>query len=139
MCEVQGEIPVVGQEEQPLAVFVEASDGMQVRPFLWEQVGHDASVQVVAASGQKPHGLVQGDVNLTSSFHRTPFDLDRVVVGVDLGAEFFDYRAIDLDEAVDNETFASAARSHASLGEKFLESDLHKQRKPSHLAADGFP
>jgi len=50
-----------------------------------------------------------------------------VVAGVHFGAELSDDLAVDGDPAVEDEPFAGAPRSHARVGQKFLEPDVQSR------------
>src|SRR2546425_365766 len=131
MSQAQGELPVVGQENQALTVAVESAHGGQVLPLAGQEVGQGAPAKGIFAGAEVTCGLVQGDVKFALEFDRLAVHLDLVVTGQDFCAECPDDLSVYCDPASENDFFAGAPGGHAGFGEIFLKAK--RQGQPSGL------
>jgi hypothetical protein len=68
---------------------------------------------------------VQGHIKLVPGTDRLAVHRHLVVDRINLGSKLADNMAVDGDAAVQNELFRRAPRSHASLGQEFLQANAH--------------
>jgi hypothetical protein len=124
MGQAQRQVAIIRQEDQPLAVAVEAPDRMQrLRPFDGQEIAdHVAALRVVLRADETP-GLVQGDVDLAARPHHGAIDHHPGRSLIDLGPQLRHDLAVDRDKSVGDEAFRGAAGGHGSIGEVFLETD----------------
>jgi len=81
-----GQGPVVGEQQQPLAVVVETTDGIQ--PSLAAHELHYCRATLrIGDSGDVSSGLVEGDVFVPlGAFQKLIVDTDRIDVGIGFAA-----------------------------------------------------
>ena len=119
-----GQLAVVGEQEDALAVEVEAADRGDLDRQVAQVVHHRRAAAVVGDRGDAALGLVEQDVEVGLGVDALAVDRDPVGVGVDLGAELADDLAVDRDPARDDELLGLAPRRHPGLGQVALQPDL---------------
>ena len=115
------QVAIVGQNQQPLGVVVEAADGIQVVGQTLDEVHDGPALLWVAPGRHVAPRLVEQDVAPPGvGLDPPPVDLDLIAVGVGLGAEFAHGMSVNLHAALDDKRFGGPARCHASPREYFL-------------------
>jgi hypothetical protein len=116
---VQGEVAVVGQEEQAAGVSVEAADGigMHAAQVSGKQVKDGGASLGVADGAEVVYGFMQEYVDFLDGWDDGfAVDTDVVMSGVDAGTLRGDGYAVDLDTTGGDEFFGVTARSYAGVG-----------------------
>ena len=108
MRQAQTKLPVIGQEEQPLAVVVEPAHRVKTGPFLGQQITHGATIRGVAPGTEITPRLVQGDVEFAFGLDRRAVHRDAVARRVHLGSQHLDDLAVDRDAPGQDELLAGA-------------------------------
>ena len=136
VCELRGEVAVVGEQQHAGGVAVETSDGVDALGACTLDEVHDrGAVLRILARGDAVLGLVEQDVALALQCHHLVVVFDHIVVG-DLGAELGDYLAVDLDQALLDKFVGLAARAYAGVAHEFVETDLLVGIRYRHLVLD---
>lgn len=63
-----GELPVVGEQQQPLGILVQTAHGVDTLPHVLHQLGHALAAPLVVEGGDEPPGLVQRQVDFLLAF-----------------------------------------------------------------------
>jgi len=136
MRQPERERPVVREEQEPLGIVVEPSDGMEAHSELRDQIEHPWPAARVLSSGEVSARLVEEDIALGLSLRQpAPVDLDAVLLGVGVRSELDHWHTVDVDPSLDDEPFGSPARRDASLGQELVEPD----RRHGRQAGDELP
>src|SRR5581483_33597 len=120
MREMQGKIAVVGQEQKPTGVNIQASDRIdaQTAQFRWQQIKHGWSPLRIMGGTDVASRLMQQDIHqLFDELYRLPIDRDAVLMGIDTRALRRHDLAVDAHAPGLNQQFGMAARCHASMSE----------------------
>jgi hypothetical protein len=121
---LEREAAVVGQQDQALAVEVEAADGEQPAAHLRQEVD-DALLLFVPRVGADDAGrLVEQHVDGLLGLHAAAVVAHFVVLRIDAHAERGDQFAVDLDAAADDQRVGGAAAAHAAHRQEVVEPDL---------------
>jgi hypothetical protein len=119
-----GQLAIVGQEEQPLAVVVETPDGIHVFADAFEEIDDRLTALRIGASGDDASRLVHQDVAMTLRRTEAPaIDPDVISHRIGLDPHLPDRPAVDGDAALFDQLFSGPARGHASLRQDFLQAD----------------
>ena len=124
MRQVLGEVTVVGQDDQPGSVGVEATDVEKALRAVLHQIA-----QVPAAVGvrhRRDHsaGLVEHQVDVLADRRQSPpLDPHDSVSRIDLGAQSGHDFPVDLDKSGEHQLFTLAPRGHSRLREQLLQPD----------------
>ena len=110
VCQPQGELSIIRQENQPFCIVIETADRIEVVPLAGEQFVNGGAVEFVLAGANAAAGFVEGDVELAFGADGLAIDGDFVVERIDFGAELADDLAVDFDAAIEDELFAGATR-----------------------------
>ena len=94
-----GQVAVVGDQDQPLAVQVEPADGEQPGIGGFDQIDDAHSARGIAVCAQHARGFVDGEVFEPSRVQGDTIDANGLVGRIDPRAQFGDDAAIDLDAA----------------------------------------
>ncbi len=115
-----GEVAVVGQQQQPFGVEVEAADGEDAR-LLRNEVEHGGAIVGVVRGGHVARGLVEQPVHeVAVDDHRDPVERDPIGRRVDAPAEHR-HLTIDRHPALGDEHLVGASRTEARTGEHLLQ------------------
>jgi hypothetical protein len=115
------EISVVGEQQQPFRVVIEATDRIDVLRHSREQVHHRGPPLRIRARRHIPARLVQQNVTLAlRGADATPVHANVVAVRVGLGAQLTDGRPVDGDPPLEHQLLGGATRRHAGLRQDFL-------------------
>jgi hypothetical protein len=116
--EAKGQFPVIGQEEEPLALKIQPADGEDPLPGGRKKIFDRRPMKGVFESNQITGWLIQDKVNQTPLFlDVVAVDLDPVLARVDLGPELPDDSAVDKNSAFYDQSVRFAPRGHTGLGE----------------------
>ena len=120
-----GQLAVVGQQQQALAVGVQSPDVEEPLGPVRDEVGDGGAAAVIRHGAQHPRGLFSGQVDQVGADdrcgrRRRAIDRGR---GVDPGAELVDDHAVDRDPAVGDQLFAGPPRAHPGRGQHLLQPD----------------
>ena len=119
-----GQFAVVGDEDEAFGVLVEASDGEEVVAD-GEEIENDVfRLAVFFVGADVAFGLVHGVVDFFDDLEDALAVGDFVGFGVDGDGEIFVDTVVDLDLAVEDDLFGSAAAGDATAGE--ISSETHE-------------
>ncbi len=116
MGEAQGEIAVVGENEQTFALGIEPADVEDPRQVRRKKIVNRVARVCVAARGDKPRGLVQDDVEPLLRPHHFAADFD-VIARLRLHTEVGADATVDCNPAGGDQFVAMAARTNPGGGE----------------------
>lgn len=133
-----GDVAVVGQEEQPLGVAVEAADRVDPLADI-DQVHHRPPLALVARGGDVAARLVEEEVAGSLGAQQVAVDPDLGGAGIDLGPELGDDLAVDVDAARPDQFLRPAAGGNAARGEDSLQAfaSVDRDFSPGWLVAGG--
>ena len=109
MHQALGQVAVARQQQQPLAVVVEAADRVDVSDAPVEQVEHRGSAFRVVPGGDVSLGLEQQDVARGGPHPDAPAIDPDVIAGGGAGPKGADDLAIDGHATIDNQLFRGTA------------------------------
>ena len=95
MGQAQAEPAIVSQKNQAFAVVIQPPHGVQVIPFLGQQIVNRRAFKFIFARTYHAARLVESDVQFAPHPHRLAIHLDAVVRRNDLRPQFLNGRAID--------------------------------------------
>jgi hypothetical protein len=124
------EVAIVGDQEQALAVLVEAADGVELDVPDGEEIEDRLAALVVARGGEKAGGLVEHEVPVATAKHGDAVNHDLVEVGVGPGAEGLTHFTVYAHAAGEDHLLGRAARGDTGVGEDLLEA-LNGHDEPS--------
>src|SRR5690349_6221678 len=116
MRELLGEIAVVRQEEQSLALRVQASNIEKARELWREQIENGIAGVRIASRGNKSGRLVQRDRQSAFGMNHFPIDFD-VITLVWLRAEVCANAAVNRDASGRDELVTFSTRTNTGRGE----------------------
>jgi len=119
--EAVGQFAVVGDQQQPLAVFIEATDGEQPLGRLGKEVNHPGPTLGVAVGAEHPGRLVDQIVRPAMDAESLAIEPDILCVGIDAGPQFRDGLAIHGHPARGDVLFAAAAGPNAGHRQQSLQ------------------
>jgi hypothetical protein len=109
MSEPVGEAPVVGEEQEPLGVEVEAPDRVEPHPEIRQEVEHPRAPPRILPRCEIPGRLVKEHVTLgLGTREQAPVDLDAVPRRIGVGPQLDDRHAIDADPPGDDQPLRRA-------------------------------
>jgi hypothetical protein len=121
MRQLRGKLAVTGQQQQPFAVEIEATDRINVLTDAFEQFDDRTPALRILSRRHDVLGLVHDDVpGADVELEAAPVDFDEVVCGVGFAAERANDLAVHFDTALRDEFFGRATRGHASHREQLL-------------------
>ncbi len=106
---------VVGDQEQPLAVAVQAAYGIKPAAILRQILQDRAPPLGIVAGAEHVVRLVEQQVNAPFRPQRTAIECDRVAARIEGHAHLRDRLAVDGDASGGDQAFAGAARTSAAL------------------------
>ncbi len=126
MGELGGQVAVVGQQQQAFGVVVQPADRVDVLVHAAQQIDHGRAPLRIGPGGHEAGGLVEQDVALGfGAAHAPAVHADVVLVGVGLGAQLANGRAVDRHAAFGNQRLGGPPRRDARLRQDLLEALLH--------------
>ncbi len=114
--ECEGEIAIVGDHEEAFAFFVEASDVVDTRPIVRDEIENGASTGLIGGRADETFGFVDDCVNVLLGFDGPVTDFDDIPGG-NGGGEGGDDLSVDADGAFRDEGFDGASGSKSGGGE----------------------
>jgi hypothetical protein len=127
-----GEVAVIRQDDQAFRVVVESSDGIEipVDAGTREQIDDGRPALRIRSGAHHPSWLEHQQMPLPGRLFSDPpaIDADLVALGVGFRAELNHRLMVHLDPALPNQLFRRATGRDASMGEDFLEADLHREQ-----------
>ena len=111
--QAMGQLPVVGDQQQPFAVLIQSPDGEQPLGRLGEQVDHPGTSLGIAVGAEHPGRLVDEVVRPAVNVEPFAIEADILHVGIDAGPQFGDGLTIDGHAARGDVLFATAAGADA--------------------------
>ena len=130
MRQAVGQLAVVGQEDQALAVHVEATDREHALPTIGQQIDHARPTRRIAIGADHASRLVDQVVNQLGSRQCDAVDTDFVTQQVGFGAELRDDLAVDLDATGGDQLFALAATAQSSRSQAVFAGAERRRRRP---------
>src|SRR5579884_2074729 len=121
MHELVGEIAVVGQQQQPLAILIESADGIDAFMDVRHKVHRSRPTGGIVVGAEVAARLVDKPVDQALDFQRLAIDLDLLLLGVNLGAQLADNTAIDGNTATEDQLLAVPPRADAGVGQILVE------------------
>jgi len=116
--EAEGQLAVVGDDEQALGISVEAAGGIEASILLPEQVEHGLPAALVASRGDRTPRLVQEHVDPGLDHEGTAVELNAVGALIHGRARAGDDLAVNPDSARSDQLCCFAARSRAGDGDE---------------------
>ncbi len=126
VSEFEGEIAVVGEDDEALAFQIESADVIDAGPVVWDQVEDGAAVFLIGSGADESGGFVEDSVKGLLGLDELIPDFD-VVAGLDEGAEVIHGLSVDFDASFSNEGFDTAAGAESGGGKVAVEA--HRKRK----------
>ena len=114
------EIPIVGQQEESLAFFVETADMKERREFRRKEIVNRPASALVGPRDHETAGFVKEHVDRASDSDNAAMDADIVAVGNNC-RELIDTAAIDHDRTRGDEFFAGPSGPEARSGKKTVQ------------------
>jgi hypothetical protein len=96
MGECEGEVAIVGNDKEPFAFFVEASNVVDAGPIIRDEVEDGASPGLVGRGADEAFWFVDDGVDVLLGFHGSVTDFDDVA-RIDGGGEGGDGLSVDAD------------------------------------------
>ena len=128
MGQLRGEVAVVGQDEQPFGIVVEASDRVDVVAHAPQQIDHRRPPLGIGPRRDVAARLVQQEVEAAlGELDAAAVHADVIAGGVGLRPEFANRRAVDGHASVEHQLLGGAPRGDAGLRQDFLQ-PLHMPR-----------
>ena len=122
MGELQGEMPLVGEQQRTAAVGIKASDRVQaVAKIGGEKIKHDGACTWVVTAADDPFGFIeQEEPWWVCCTDRLAVNADVVSVGVGFIAEL-SQMVVDADAALTQKIFCMASGANPCSGDHFLQ------------------
>jgi hypothetical protein len=112
---------IVGDDEQPLANVIEATDGVEALLEFVEELHHRGPALGVLDGGDKASGLVEDKVAQTlGALEELAVDANVVAASIGLGAQFGNDLAVDLDAALLDHRLGTASAGDTGGGKNLL-------------------
>ena len=124
MCELRGEVAVVGEEQHACGVAVETAYGVYAfvaSPL--HEVEHGCAPIGVVGSGHAVLRLVEKDIALAFECHNLFIIFHRIVVGY-LGSEFGNHLPVDFHQPLLDKFVGLTARAQTGIGHELVQTDL---------------
>ena len=118
--QAKNQLPVVGQQKQPLRVAIQPAHRHNARAQPCQQIGHAAAALFVLHGGDVPARLVQHDIGVGRSFFTDKPAVHRNAVALIHLASELRHRAIDAHAARQDHLLSGAPRAQAAIGQIFL-------------------
>lgn len=135
MGEAVGQLPVVGEEQEPLASRVQAAH--RVEPLTTRyQAQRRRTAPEIQGVAQVALGLVEEDVDLLPPGDGPSVHLDGVPGGVHFGAQFGDHLAVDPHPSLQDQRLALPPRGDPGAGKHLLQT-LHQLPSCSSSSSGG--
>jgi hypothetical protein len=128
MGQGEGEIAVVGEDEESLTFLIEASDMEGARPVLGEEFEDGFAVAFVVGGADEAPRFEQDGVEGFLDSNDAVADFDGVVGGDD-GGEVLDGASVDADASLEDEGFDTAAGAEACGGEEAVKAHGEHRRR----------
>lgn len=116
-----GQIAVIGQQHEPLAVEIQPSDRKHAHRDSVQEILHGRATLRIVQGGHDVLRLVEDEIDIRL---RRPqmlaVDLDVVPVRIDLGAELLHHAAVDRHAAGRDQLLSLAPRGQPCAGDEFL-------------------
>ena len=116
----EGEVAVVGQQEQARGGAVEPADRYDPLGDV-DEIHHGPAPALVAHGRDVAGGLVEHDVAATLGPQPLTVDADVLPIRIDHGAELTHHLTVDGDAPFENELLGLAPRGHAARGQDSLQ------------------
>jgi hypothetical protein len=117
-----GQIAVVSDHEQPLALVVEAANGIEALLHLVKELHHCGPAFRVLDRGDEALGLVEDEVaQALWTLQQLAVHADVIAARIRLGPQFGDNLAVDLDAALLDHPLGAAAAGHAGSCQDLLQ------------------
>lgn len=117
-----GKVAIVGEEQQPLGMIIEAADGVDALPDAAQMLNDSGAALGIVHGRHHAVGLVHGQIEkLAGGVEELAVDLDVIGGEVGLGAKLGDGFAVDADTAFEDHFLGVAAAGDAGLGDDLLE------------------
>jgi len=121
------QIAVIGEDQQPFAVAVKATDRVQPLRQRLDQIDHRGPSLRILGRGDVSGGFVEGEVEFRFRLNRRAVDTDYLAARKNGAAKFGDGVAIDGNDAGKNQDFAGAPRTESALGEELVKANGIRQ------------
>ncbi len=116
------ELAVVGEQQQPFAVIIEATHRVDTLAHALHQIEHRRPALGIAGSGDVAGGLVQNEIYLAiRKANQLAIHFDVVSRGVRFASQLNSHLAVDGDPALDHELFSFAAAGDTGVGQQLLQ------------------
>src|SRR5262245_10973178 len=99
-------LPVIGQENQSFRIVIQAADGIEMLPFLWQQLAELASPIRIAPGTQITPRFVDSHVKLSFWFDGLAIHSHPVLDWIDFGAQLANNPTVHPHAAGANDLFA---------------------------------
>ena len=117
-----GKFAVAGEQQQALAVIIEASHGIDALLDAAQQVHHGLAALGIAHRGDAFGGLVERQIDhALGIMQQAAIHFDVIAIQIGLAPELGDRRAINKNAPLQNELLGFAARGHSGAGKNFLQ------------------
>ena len=107
MSDSQGNIAIVGDEEQTIGVFIEPSDGFELDPVVWQVLLDGGTPLGVVEGCDDSDGLVENERVFLGIADEFAIDAN-LVIGSNFEALLNNCHSVDLDSAFGNVVFRCA-------------------------------
>jgi hypothetical protein len=120
MGQVEREVAVIGQDEQSLAIAVQAADVEEAGPLAGEKLKDGAAIVRIRCGAEVAARLVKEDVEVLVGLDALAAHFDEIGIG-DLGGEILTDVSVDRHGAIADEALATAPGTETGGSEETID------------------